>query len=797
MQKLTKLLLISALAWVISGQVNLWAQTPAWIYADSMMLTPIGDSMYDYFMTLPSDFTDSTELTINAYAGAMDYFIGTWYRDFGFITCEPTLEPADTTCHNYHWELSEQSDTILVGWELWDQRRGMIAACNTEDVNWKPLPLESRPTVSENSSPEYRFNLDPNDNGSITLLSTTLRVLANFLSFELYEDEPDVIIPHLISSTPPSGNRSIRINNEHDRFHINSMRRQFEVEEENATYYYSYAFVMEDPNDTAHGPTLNPFFRVVIYDDSCNVLEERCTIANINDEDVDVIHLSGYSPIVYKRWTCDSFQLKEYIGDTITIEFIAADCGLGAHFGYAYVADICDDCSCMPHISFNENETECGIPDLCGVLTFCDDYEFVDMELEVTQESEIYLSGGDYNYDPATGEFCFDVDTSFFSGLDDGGYDIYAVAYLINPSGDTITVRTLTVNPNSVDSVDNDIFIPIEICCPDTLNFIWLADLDNMTCIDAGSSGEKIISMEFVLYLPEGYVDCDNEPVFEDGYFDYTDYTYSATTNTIHISGEYHIDDISGFDEDYVVRGYIDLCQEEDTSTVCPATFEIAKIDCHSNCSEDPCAEGVECDATLDVTYVDSGWTYLTLCVNLLELSGECDYGDYDLYVYDEYGVVLSHSVIAGRVDRNGVYCVEIEYETELEEICFDIVVYNDCTELDYCESTICVENEAFWGGGNIERRSSDIQKNHFRVVPNPVSTDEITIISSNPTINQATLSLFASDGHIIMAGRPLDLTTGRGRLDISLLNQGYYYMKVTTIGSVVSDQYIPFVIIK
>ena len=85
------------------------------MYADSMMQTPVGDSMYDYFMALPSDFTDSTELTINAYEGAMDYFMGKWYRDFGFITCDPTLEPADTTCHNYHWELSEQLATS--GWE--------------------------------------------------------------------------------------------------------------------------------------------------------------------------------------------------------------------------------------------------------------------------------------------------------------------------------------------------------------------------------------------------------------------------------------------------------------------------------------------------------------------------------------------------------------------------------------------------------------------------------------------------------------------------------------------------------
>src|SRR5690606_4516602 len=108
---------------------------------------------------------------------------------------------------------------------------------------------------------------------------------------------------------------------------------------------------------------------------------------------------------------------------------------------------------------------------------------------------------------------------------------------------------------SDLDTLSKDICFPLDDCCPE-IDLVWMADLENMECIDGGSSGEKIIAMDFVLYLPDGYIDCSNEPVFEDGYFDYTTYTYSSTTNTIHIVGEYHISDISGFDEDYVVRGY-------------------------------------------------------------------------------------------------------------------------------------------------------------------------------------------------------------------------------------------------
>jgi hypothetical protein len=764
------------------------------MYADSMMQTPIGDSLYDYYMTLEYDFTDSLEVMEAAYNLTMSYFMGIWNATHFPWECDPVLATEDTTCHNYHWELSEQPDTLLEGWDLFFQIRYGIDTCNTSAINWRPMPAASRPTVAENSDPGFRFNLNPNDNGDLSLLNSTVWFWANFQSFELYEDEDDVIIPHLISSTPPSGNRAMRINDDHHRFHINMMRRNFEVEAENPTYYFSYAFVMEDPN---HGPGLNPFFKAVVYDDSCNVIDEICIIANVNNSEVDVIHINGYSPIVYKQWTCDSFNLQKYIGETVTIEFTAADCGAGYHFGYAYVADICDDCSASPHISFYDAGDYCGIPDLCGRLTFgAEDFEFVDLELQVTHSGEILLTGGDYTYDPETGEFCFDVDESFFSTLDDDCYDIYAVAYLINQYGDTVSVRTLSIKENTVESYDNDLCIPIEECCPDTLNFIWLADLDNIECIDAGSSGEKIISMEFVLYLPEGYVDCDYEPVFENGYFDYDDYTYSSTTNSIHVKGEYHITDISGFDEDYVIRGTIDLCNEED-STVCPATFEIAKIDCHSNCSEDPCAEGVECNASLDVTYVHGGWTYLTFCVYLLEPLGECGYGDYDIYIYDEWGIVLSHSVNPGRVGTNGFYCVEFEYETELEELCFDILIYNDCTELVYCESTICVDNEAFWGGGNIESRSATSVNSGFKIIPNPVSVDQIAIVSDRLSATNAQVSIYGIYGQTLQSDSDVDLIQGQGRLDITDLHEGYYFLKVTLPEQPDFVQYIPFVVIK
>lgn len=985
------------------------------LYADSMRYTAEGIALYDSLMTIHADDTSQTAMAISSESGVWYHYVHQWYVN-NPLPSGPQGDDDGTMCYNWNFDETSQDYDEIAGYKMFDgSNMGLHPLnCDVSDIPFIPLPEMAFPQPPPNNN--FRFDLNPNNNGNIFQLSVPDRERANYHSMELMNDEDDYNLFGIIKPISPTGNRSIRINNDWTKFHVNKLARTFLVDEQNPIYYFSFSVLMQEPIN--HPLKDKPFFKAQMVDANGGTIDEMCLVSSVDNDAVQIWPGEiPAEPFTYTQWQCDSFDLSGYEDQWVTIEFIASDCAEGAHWGYVYVSNICVPCSEIPSISLNPIDTSCNhLPiEVCGNLYLPNDYELQTLKLEIWHNQNRHKILTNPVHDVQTGNFCFSIDASDLTGLPVQGYDVYAVAELINPNNDPATVRSVSANPNTGDinndfyiglkddeclnvefsndckdstkyyvqitydptsvyglfeidienivgnlggsnfatdvvsfdpitgniflqiipgslpdscpylltltipyigdgefiftrevcpvqcfkagefnpeilecynsselitvcgeylppstdlgnlelisilisyhnlalgtsgiiqpefDIDNNIlcftgdFLSIEGCyeiqitlnyeasngdkyfytvgefsegedndicfnpngcCPDSLFLVWMADLNNMTCLDAGSSGEKQIAMEFVLYFPDGYVDCENEPVFEDGYFDYNDYTYSSITNSIHVEGIYHITDIEGFDEDYVIRGTIDLCKEGD-STICPATFEIAKIDCHSNCSEDPCADGVECNATLDVTYVHGGWTYLTYCVYLIDPLVECDYGDYDIYIYDEWGIVLSHSVNPARVGINGYYCIEFEYETELEELCFDILIYNDCTELDYCESTICVENEAIWGGGSIESRSENTSEAKFNLIPNPVSTDQIVIISDLLYATKAQISIYGLYGQILYSNINTGLVRGNGKLDIAELSDGYYILKITLPENSEFVQFIPFVVIK
>lgn len=105
---------------------------------------------------------------------------------------------------------------------------------------------------------------------------------------------------------------------------------------------FNYAIVLQNPN---HTPVEQPRFRARIID----VLTGN-PINCVNFDFISSASLPGFlpSPVVpgvfYKDWTPISINLNAYIGKTIKIEFVTADCTPGGHFGYAYV-DVNTNCN--------------------------------------------------------------------------------------------------------------------------------------------------------------------------------------------------------------------------------------------------------------------------------------------------------------------------------------------------------------------------------------------------------------------------------------------------------------------
>jgi len=128
----------------------------------------------------------------------------------------------------------------------------------------------------------------------------------------------------------------------------------------NSLLTYRYAVILQDPNkDTTnppHPPPLRPRFIVSILDSAGNVIDPTCgyfnvvvdsTVKGFRSCSLANIVSGGGNPsspsgTIYRAWTTVGVDMRPYLGRSITLQFETWDCGLGGHFGYAYISAHCD-----------------------------------------------------------------------------------------------------------------------------------------------------------------------------------------------------------------------------------------------------------------------------------------------------------------------------------------------------------------------------------------------------------------------------------------------------------------------
>lgn len=144
------------------------------------------------------------------------------------------------------------------------------------------------------------------------------------------------------------GNKALRINNRYGHTSnlcagsrgVDKITKKFEVTSTNRIFNIWYAVVLENP--PGHNDS-QPFLSMKCDLDPGS---ELCFAADFLDCDSTYIDSCEYSPIDVLDWTCHQFRIDSiYIGDTATLEITVADCGLGCHFGYAYIDGICEECT--------------------------------------------------------------------------------------------------------------------------------------------------------------------------------------------------------------------------------------------------------------------------------------------------------------------------------------------------------------------------------------------------------------------------------------------------------------------
>jgi hypothetical protein len=117
---------------------------------------------------------------------------------------------------------------------------------------------------------------------------------------------------------------------------------------------FYYALVAEFPNHN----NANPIFVARALDGNDAELDRLCVISNPAGNAFFTRFTPNPYPcttnqvdILWQDWTCAELKISGNAGDVINLEFIASDCGAGAHFGYAYIDDICVD-ACQPGDNF-------------------------------------------------------------------------------------------------------------------------------------------------------------------------------------------------------------------------------------------------------------------------------------------------------------------------------------------------------------------------------------------------------------------------------------------------------------
>jgi len=157
---------------------------------------------------------------------------------------------------------------------------------------------------------------------------------------------------------PIGGNYSLRLGGEYANLRSGSpcasgsggapgesIQQTFFVTASNAMFSYDYAVVLVQ---APHSTTQCPYFRVDVLDQYMKPIP--CLQYYVESVGTGTppgmlvsSSTSGGKPVYYSPWTSNSLNLKNYIGQNVTVRISSAGCQPGGHWGYGYI-----DASCGP-----------------------------------------------------------------------------------------------------------------------------------------------------------------------------------------------------------------------------------------------------------------------------------------------------------------------------------------------------------------------------------------------------------------------------------------------------------------
>lgn len=169
---------------------------------------------------------------------------------------------------------------------------------------------------------------------------------------------------------PGGGGYSLKLGEDVSGGFAEIVSKRFQVTNENSQLKVWYSVVMQDGGHSSH---VNPYFRIRVTRGTDpklkrDVLYRNKIIANIDDPFFSLyIDPLGPSQVVYRKWDCLEIDLREYVGETVSLEFTTSDCGLSEHWTYAYI-DLCNSTSPTPNFTLVSEVCYSNISASSGII---------------------------------------------------------------------------------------------------------------------------------------------------------------------------------------------------------------------------------------------------------------------------------------------------------------------------------------------------------------------------------------------------------------------------------------------
>ncbi len=153
---------------------------------------------------------------------------------------------------------------------------------------------------------------------------------------------------------------SIRLGNWNINQQAEAIEFDYVVDAETAAILLlRYAVVLEDPGHA----TSEPQFRLEILDEYGSLIDPTCGVADFTYSQGVAAGWKRTNDVAWKPWTTIGLNLEEYDGQMLKIRLTSMDCGLGAHYGYAYFTIGCADARIYGTSCGNEAQMSIEAPD--------------------------------------------------------------------------------------------------------------------------------------------------------------------------------------------------------------------------------------------------------------------------------------------------------------------------------------------------------------------------------------------------------------------------------------------------